>query len=118
MNIDHLGKTVSSALRAYVHDLEYQLESDGDPMSSLELRPEYLNSCTCGTPEFNTYSEAIDYIAGVKSLNGAIEGHWFCEKTNDIDCDHGECVGYKIPELGITVFVYQRDDTRISIHRD
>ena len=48
----------------------------------------------------------------------AIEGYWFCEKTNDIDCDHGECVGYKIPELGITIFVYECDDTRISIHRD
>ena len=48
----------------------------------------------------------------------AIEGHWFCEKTEDIDFDHGDCVGYKIAELGITIFVYERDDTRIQIHCD
>lgn len=45
------------------------------------------------------------------------EGHWFCRKYFDTDSDHGPCSGYEIEELGITIYTYHEDPTRISIHR-
>ena len=47
-----------------------------------------------------------------------IEGHWFCKKQTDHDIDHGPCIGYQIEELGITIYTYANDHTRISIHRE
>ena len=42
------------------------------------------------------------------------EGHFTAIRTRSTDCDWGECTGYEIPELGLTVYVYDDDETRIS----
>ena len=42
------------------------------------------------------------------------EGHFTAIRTRTTDCDWGECTGYEIPELGLTVYVYDDDETRIS----
>ena len=47
-----------------------------------------------------------------------IEGHWFCKKRDENDVDHGPCTGFEIQELGITIYTYVNDHTRISIHRE
>ena len=47
-----------------------------------------------------------------------IEGHWFCKKLDDHDVDHGPCTGFEIQELGITIYTYANDHTRISIHKE
>lgn len=41
-------------------------------------------------------------------------GHYFANRTRTTDCDWGECTGYEIPELGLTVYIYDDDETRIS----
>ena len=42
------------------------------------------------------------------------EGHFTAIRTRTTDSDWGECTGYEIPELGLTVYVYDDDKTRIS----
>lgn len=42
------------------------------------------------------------------------EGHFTAIRTRTTDCDWGECAGYEIPELGLTVYIYDDDETRIS----
>lgn len=42
------------------------------------------------------------------------EGHYTSIRFRTWDCDLGECTGYVIPELGLTVYVYDDDETRIS----
>ena len=48
---------------------------------------------------------------------GDAEGDWTCNVIQTEDSDHGPCSGYEIKELGITIFTYSEDPTRISIHR-
>ena len=47
-----------------------------------------------------------------------IEGHWTCKRRADYDIDHGPATGYEIEELGITIYTYVNDHTRVSIHRE
>jgi hypothetical protein len=47
-------------------------------------------------------------------FNEMLEGYHTVEKFRTQDCDLGECTGYKIIELGLTVYVYDKDETRIS----
>ena len=42
------------------------------------------------------------------------EGHFTAINTRTTDSDWGDCTGYEIPELGLTVYVYDDDETRIS----
>jgi hypothetical protein len=44
------------------------------------------------------------------------EGHYTAVCTRAVDFDWGECTSYEIPELGLTVYVYDADETRISFH--
>ena len=46
------------------------------------------------------------------------DGHYKASLSHDVDCDHGECTGYFISELGLMVFVYKDDPTRISFHTE
>jgi hypothetical protein len=50
-------------------------------------------------------------------MNFIEEGHFTATCTRTTDCDWGECTGYEIIELGLTVYVYDDDATRISFHR-
>lgn len=45
------------------------------------------------------------------------EGHFTITRTMDNhDCDHGPCVGHFVKELGLWVYLYANDATRISFH--
>ena len=44
------------------------------------------------------------------------EGHYTAVRTRSVDFDWGECTSYEITELGLTVYVYDDDETRISFH--
>ena len=45
-----------------------------------------------------------------------LEGHHTAKMIEDDDCDHGPCTGYEVKELGLTVYLYQNDPTRISFY--
>jgi len=45
-----------------------------------------------------------------------LEGHHFAVTYKDKDCDFGSCIGYTIKNLGITIYTYDDDPTRLSIH--
>lgn len=47
-----------------------------------------------------------------------LEGYWDCSVIKNEDCDHGECVGYEIKELGVTIFTYENKPALISFHQD
>ena len=112
--------TVMEYLENYLGDLEYAYGQN----KSLEN----LNFITCSTPWFNNEQEADEYLeelsnaAFMRSVKPAktieeAEGHWSCRKFFDTDSDHGPCSGFEIEELGITIYTYREDPTRISIHR-
>ncbi len=61
---------------------------------------------------------ALDWIYQETLKGEEAEGHWPCHKFSDIDSDHGPCTGYEIEDLGITIYTYVNDDTRISVHRE
>lgn len=45
------------------------------------------------------------------------EGHFtVSDIVHDYDEDHGYCTGYEIKELGVTVYLYDDDPSRISFH--
>ena len=50
-------------------------------------------------------------------FNEVLEGYHTVERFRTEDCDLGECTGYKIIELGLTVYVYDKDETLISFDR-
>ena len=45
-----------------------------------------------------------------------VEGYHTVTVGRDEDCDHGPCTGYTIKDLGLTVFLYDNDDTLLSFH--
>tara|TARA_R110002020_G_scaffold65744_3_gene173394 strand:- start:4731 stop:4898 length:168 start_codon:yes stop_codon:yes gene_type:complete len=45
-----------------------------------------------------------------------LEGHHFAVTYKDEDCDFGSCTGHTIKNLGITIYTYDDDPTRLSIH--
>lgn len=107
--------TVMEYLENYLADLEGAYGVN-------DKRLEDLNAHTSKTPFFNTHEEAESYLEELRSVKPAktieeAEGHWFCRKFFDMDSDHGPCSGYEIEELGITIYTYREDPTRISIHR-
>lgn len=107
--------TVMEYLRSYLADLEGAYGVN-------DKRLEDLNAHTSKTPFFNTHEEAESYLEGLRSVKLAktieeAEGHWSCRKFFDTDSDHGPCSGFEIEELGITIYTYREDPTRISIHR-
>ena len=51
------------------------------------------------------------------NFNEVIEGHHTAKRFRTQDCDFGECTGFEIPELGLTVYIYDDDATRISFDR-
>jgi subtilisin-like proprotein convertase family protein len=61
---------------------------------------------------------ALDWIYQETLKGEEAEGHWTCNVIQTEDSDHGPCSGYEIEELGITIFTYREDPTRISIHRE
>jgi subtilisin-like proprotein convertase family protein len=61
---------------------------------------------------------ALDWIYQETLKGEEAEGHWTCNVIQTEDSDHGPCSGYEIEELGITIFIYREDPTRISIHRE
>ena len=69
-----------------------------------------------GYKEGDEYLEELRSVKLPKTIEDA-EGHWTCRKYFDTDSDHGPCSGYEIEELGITIYTYHEDPTRISIHR-
>jgi len=106
--------TVMDYLENYLGDLEYAYGAN----KSLEN----LNFITCSTPWFDDEQEADEYLEGLRSVKpdatiADAEGHWTCNVFQTEDSDHGPCSGYEIEELGITIFAYREDPTRISIHR-
>ena len=48
----------------------------------------------------------------------ALEGHHTVKVFEDKDYDHGPCTGYEVKELGLTVYLYENDPTRISFNVD
>lgn len=45
------------------------------------------------------------------------EGHFTITRMKDNhDCDHGPCVGLFVEEMGLWVYLYANDPTRISFH--
>lgn len=53
-----------------------------------------------------------------KRMQGKLEGHHFAVTYKDKDCDFGSCTGYTIKNLGLTIYTYDDDPTRLSIHID
>ena len=45
-----------------------------------------------------------------------VEGYHEITVASYQDCDHGPCTAYEIQALGLTVFVYERDPSRLSFH--
>jgi len=111
--------TVMEYLENYLADLEGVYAVNGKRRFP---NLENLNAHTYKTPFFNTHEEAESYLEELRSVKPAktieeAEGHWSCRKFFDTDSDHGPCSGFEIEELGITIYTYREDPTRISIHR-
>lgn len=46
------------------------------------------------------------------------EGHHTAISFKDNDFDYGDCTGYTIKDLGITIYTYANDSNRVSIHQE
>jgi len=58
----------------------------------------------------------ISFEKNQNQLLEKLEGHHFAVTYKDEDCDFGSCTGYIIKNLGITIYTYDDDPTRLSIH--
>jgi len=61
---NNMTKDVHKYLSAYFADLEYQFNAEGFS---------YMNSCSCGTPEFLDTAQAKAYLYRVSTLIKKLE---------------------------------------------
>lgn len=91
----------------------WDCECDGGPDQYIKHKATQLFCDECGAHEDEMPDSHQREVEELCPFN-IDEGHFTAIRTRTTDCDWGKCTGYEIPELGLTVYVYDDDQTRIS----